>query len=52
MAIYDKLPKDCKFELADPRIYPEFYEVENGYNFHHLNVKVQSCIQKHLAKNW
>ncbi|MBP9136138.1 MAG: hypothetical protein KBF31_03955, partial [Chitinophagales bacterium] len=39
MAIYDKLPKDCKFELADPRIYPEFYEVENGYNFHHLNVK-------------
>lgn len=49
MAIYDKLPVDSKFELADPRIYPEFYAVENGYNFHHLNVKGAALYSKAFA---
>lgn len=50
MAIYKELPDDCKFELADPRIYPEFYKVENGYNFHHLNVKGAELYSKAFAE--
>lgn len=39
LPIYNALPKERCIELADPYKYPEFYTVENGYNFHHLNKK-------------
>ena len=36
--IYNALPNENKINLANPLEYPEFYEVENSYNFHHLDV--------------
>lgn len=38
-AVYDKLPENSKIDLADPREYPKFFTVENGYNYHHMNNK-------------
>ena len=38
-SIYENLPNDSKINLADPRVFPEFYTLENGYNYHHLNSK-------------
>jgi hypothetical protein len=39
MAIYENLPDDSKINLADPRDFPEFFSLENGYNYHHMNAK-------------
>lgn len=36
-AIYENLPEDSRINLADPRKYPQFYTLENGYNYHHMN---------------
>lgn len=35
--IYEGLPDENKISLASPLEYPEFYDVKNSYNFHHLN---------------
>ncbi|MCO5247674.1 MAG: hypothetical protein M9887_01820 [Chitinophagales bacterium] len=54
MAIYEQLPEDSKINLADPRVYPEFYALENGYNYHHLNLKgakIYSTKMGHLITN-
>jgi len=37
MAIYEQLPADSRINLADPRSFPEFFTLENGYNYHHMN---------------
>lgn len=39
LPIYNALPEGARISIADPRKFPELYQVENGYNFHHLNYK-------------
>ena len=50
MEIYNALPEVSKIEVADPRKYPELYEVENSYNFHHLNAKGAKIYSEIVAK--
>ena len=38
LQVYERLPEANKINLASPIKYPEFYAVENSYNFHHLNL--------------
>jgi|GEM_PF-3135807 len=49
-AIYERLPEDSKINLADPRVYPEFFTVENGYNYHHMNAKGSEVYSKKLGQ--
>ena len=49
LPIYYKLPKDRCIELANPDKYPEFYTLENGYNYHHLNKKGANIYSNKLA---
>ena len=37
LSIYENLPKNSRIDLADPRVYPQFYTLKNGYNYHHMN---------------
>lgn len=39
LPVFNALPQGTKIEVADPRKYPKYYEVDYGYNFHHLNYK-------------
>ncbi len=48
-AIYDQLPSDSRINLADPRVYPEFFTLENGYNYHHMNAKGSEIYSKKLG---
>jgi hypothetical protein len=36
--IYNALPEANRINLASPMDYPEFWEVHNSYNFHHLDL--------------
>ena len=36
--IYNALPPENRINLASPLDYPEFWEVHNSYNFHHLDL--------------
>ena len=47
--VYDKLPEANKINLGDPATYPEFYEPENCYNYHHLNLKGANIFSEILA---
>jgi hypothetical protein len=49
---YNQLPEDNKINLANPLEYPEFYEPENNYNYHHLNLKGASIYSDVLAKKF
>ncbi|HUH75670.1 MAG TPA: hypothetical protein VLZ75_14845 [Chitinophagales bacterium] len=53
-AIYEHLPENSKIDLADPREYPQFFTVENGYNYHHMNNKgaenYSNILGKKIAK--
>ncbi len=37
--IFNAMPANTKIEFADPRQHPKYYDVNYGYNFHHLNYK-------------
>jgi hypothetical protein len=39
LPIYYALPPERCIDVANPLQYPAFYAYENGYNFHHLNLK-------------
>ncbi len=39
LPVFNTMPEGSKIEVADPRKYPKYYEVDYGYNFHHLNDK-------------
>jgi hypothetical protein len=39
LPVFHAMPAGTKIELADPRTYPKYYQVDYGYNFHHLNYK-------------
>ncbi len=39
MSIYENLPPGNRINLADPREYPEFFTLGNGYNYHHMNAQ-------------
>lgn len=39
LPVFNAMPEGTKIELADPDKYPKYYDVEYGYNFHHLNYK-------------
>lgn len=39
LPIFNAMPANTKIEFADPRKYPKYYDVQYGYNFHHLNYK-------------
>jgi hypothetical protein len=39
LPIFNAMPANTKREFADPRKYPKYYDVQYGYNFHHLNNK-------------
>lgn len=49
LSIYNQLPNNSKINLADPRVYPEFFKVENGYNYHHMNAKGSDIYSKKLG---
>lgn len=49
LSVYDQLPNDSKINLADPRVYPEFFKVENGYNYHHMNAAGSEIYSKKLG---
>lgn len=59
LPIFNALPESRRIEIADPRQYPAFYKFENGYNFHHLNLKgakiyseiLGNKISEHLKSN-
>ncbi|MCO5232480.1 MAG: hypothetical protein LC105_08760 [Chitinophagales bacterium] len=48
-AIYEHLPENSKINLADPRVFPEFFTLENGYNYHHMNSKGSEIYSKKLG---
>lgn len=37
LPIYAELPEKNKIDLGNPALYPEFYTVENSFNFFHFN---------------
>ena len=39
LPVFKSMPANTKLEFADPRKYPKYYDVQFGYNFHHLNYK-------------
>jgi len=39
LSIYERLPADSRISLADPARYPDFFTLENGYNYHHMNAR-------------
>lgn len=39
LPVFNAMPANTKIEFADPRKYPKYYDVNYGYNFHHLNYK-------------
>jgi hypothetical protein len=45
-AIYERLPEDSRINLADPRAFPEFFTLENGYNYHHMNAQGSDIYSK------
>lgn len=50
-AIYENLPDDSKISLANPKVYPEFFTLENGYNYHHMNHQGSQIYSKKLGVN-
>lgn len=49
-AIYERLPDDSRINLADPRKYPEFFSLENGYNYHHMNAAGSAIYSARLGE--
>lgn len=49
-AIYERLPADSRINLADPREYPEFFTLENGYNYHHMNAAGSAIYSARLGE--
>ncbi len=49
LPVFHAMPAHTKIELADPRKYPKYYLVENGYNFHHLNYKGAKILSHDFA---
>lgn len=49
-AIYDRLPENSRINLADPREFPQFFTVENGYNYHHMNAQGSAIYSKIMGE--
>ncbi len=52
LQVYERLPKENKINLASPIQYPEFYTLENSYNFHHLNFRGAKLYTKEQARQF
>jgi hypothetical protein len=50
LPVFNAMPEGTKLELADPAKYPKYYELEYGYNFHHLNYKGAKLQSTDMAK--
>lgn len=50
LPIYYQLPQERCIELANPNKYPEFYAVEYGYNYHHMNKQGANLYSKLLGE--
>ena len=50
--IYNSLPESNKINLASPLDYPEFYDKENSYNFHHLDLQGAQLYTTALANEF
>lgn len=50
IAIFNRLPEANRINLASPLEYPEFYEVNYSYNFHHLDLKGAKLYTRALAE--
>jgi hypothetical protein len=50
LPIFHRLPQERCIELANPDTYPEFYKVENGYNFYHMNKKGANIYSEKLGE--
>ncbi|MEZ5001819.1 MAG: hypothetical protein R2730_02175 [Chitinophagales bacterium] len=48
--VFDQLPESNKINLGDPADYPMFYDPENCYNYHHLNLKGANIFSEILAE--
>jgi hypothetical protein len=46
LSIYERLPEDSRMQLADPNEFPEFFTLENGYNYHHMNAQGAAIYSK------
>jgi hypothetical protein len=51
-ALYVSLPKMNRIELADPNLYPEFYQLDYVFDHGHLNDKGARLFTYHLAQNF
>lgn len=50
LSVFNAMPDGSKIEVADPRKFPKYYEMEYGYNFHHLNYKGAKLQSVDMAK--
>jgi hypothetical protein len=44
------LPENSRINLADPREFPQFFTVENGYNYHHMNAQGSTIYSKIMGE--
>lgn len=47
---FESLPEANRINLANPQFYPEFYALENTFNFRHLNVSGAGLYSEILAE--
>lgn len=50
LPVFNAMPENTKLEFADPRKYPKYYDVNYGYNFHHLNFKGAEILSNDFGK--
>ncbi len=50
LPVFLTLPESNRINLADPQYYPEFYALENTFNFRHLNVEGAQLYSRILAE--
>ncbi len=49
LPLFEKLDDQHKINMADPNIYPQFYTVNNSFNFRHLNEIGANLYSKELG---
>ena len=50
LRLYNTIGYSSKFDMGDPKIYPEYYSIENSYDIGHMNVKGAELYSIELAK--
>lgn len=50
LPLFRELPADNKIDLGNPNLYPEFYTIENSFNFFHFNQEGAEVYSKVLGQ--